>query len=195
MQKIILASTSPYRAELLQRLGVEFEQVASNTPEIRKCGETASAMSLRLATEKATSVANRQFGAIVIGADQVVEVNGQLLGKPGTVERARAQLRQQSGQLVSFYSGCAVAFNNDSGDLQLQSAVHQTRVLFRTLDKQQIDDYLAKDQPFNCAGSFKAESLGITLCASIESDDPTSLIGLPLITLVNLLRQFHPSVV
>ena len=202
MQKLILASASPYRAIQLKQLGLSFSQVPAAIDETPQHGELAAALCERLARQKATKIAEQYPGAAVIGADQVVEVAGELLGKPGTFAAARAQLRKQSGATVYFHSGCAAAYlqaHEDSHTLSkagshnalsvIESAVNTTRVVFKALSDAQIDDYLHRDQPFDCAGSFKSESLGISLCAAIYSDDPSSLVGLPLITTGQLLTK------
>lgn len=202
MQKLILASASPYRAIQLKQLGLSFSQVPAAIDETPQHGELAAALCERLARQKATKIAEQYPGAAVIGADQVVEVAGELLGKPGTFAAARAQLRKQSGATVYFHSGCAAAYLQPHEDSHtpskagshnalsvIESAVNTTRVVFKALSDAQIDDYLHRDQPFDCAGSFKSESLGISLCAAIYSDDPSSLVGLPLITTGQLLAK------
>ena len=218
MRTLILASASPYRAIQLKQLGLSFSQVPAAIDETPQHGELAAALCERLARAKATKIAKQHPGATVIGADQVVEVAGELLGKPGTFAAARAQLRKQSGATVYFHSGCAVAFAPPHEDshpplkegsheelhaaadnavrilrmariAHVESAVNTTRVVFKSLSDAQIDDYLRRDQPYDCAGSFKSESLGISLCAAIYSDDPSSLVGLPLITTAGLLAK------
>lgn len=218
MQTLILASASPYRAIQLKQLGLPFSQVPAAIDETPQHGELATALCERLAREKAARIAEHHPGAVVIGADQVVEVAGELLGKPGTFAAARAQLRKQSGATVYFHSGCAVAYAPPHEDshpplkegsheelhaaadnpvrilriariAHVESAVNTTRVVFKSLSDAQIDDYLRRDQPYDCAGSFKSESLGISLCAAIYSDDPSSLVGLPLITTAELLAK------
>ena len=213
MRTLILASASPYRAIQLKQLGLSFSQVPAAIDETPQHGELAAALCERLARAKATKIAEQHPGATVIGADQVVEVAGELLGKPGTFAAARAQLRQQSGAMVYFHSGCAAAcmrphensytppnagsnsalrtsqIPRTARTARIESAVNTTRVVFKALSDAQIDDYLHRDQPYDCAGSFKSESLGISLCAAIYSDDPSSLVGLPLITTGQLLAK------
>ena len=210
MRTLILASASPYRAIQLKQLGLSFSQVPAAIDETPQHGELAAALCERLARAKATKIAEQHPEATVIGADQVVEVAGELLGKPGTFAAARAQLRQQSGAMVYFHSGCAAACMRTHENshtppkagshsalrtlqiartAQIESAVNTTRVVFKALSDAQIDDYLHRDQPYDCAGSFKSESLGISLCAAIYSDDPSSLVGLPLITTGQLLAK------
>lgn len=189
MQPIILASSSPYKKMLLQRLGIEFTCAAPDIDESPLPGETAIAMAQRLAEEKAQRIAWDYPQAIVIGADQVEELDGAILGKPGNHQRAVAQLSAQSGRTVLFHCGISVAQINQ-GELTQQSRVNSTEVCFRTLSAQQIEDYLIADQPYDCAGSFKAEALGISLFAAVNSNDPSSLVGLPLIDLCSILGEW-----
>ncbi len=183
---LILASTSRYRQELLSRLRLPFEVCAPEVDERRLPQEQAPAMAMRLALAKARAVADRRREAVVIGSDQVADLHGQTLGKPGTYERALHQLRQQSGQHVGFHTAVAVVCTARSFERVALSTVD---VVFRKLDDSQIEHYLRTEQPFDCAGSAKCETLGIALVQSIESDDPTSLVGLPLIRTCELLRQ------
>ncbi|MBT4831848.1 MAG: septum formation protein Maf [Porticoccaceae bacterium] len=189
MQPIILASSSPYKKMLLQRLGIEFTCAAPDIDESPLPGETAIAMAQRLAEEKAQRIAWDYPQAIVIGADQVEELDGAILGKPGNHQRAVAQLSAQSGRTVLFHCGISVAQINQ-GKLTQQSRVNSAEVCFRTLSAQQIEDYLIADQPYDCAGSFKAEALGISLFAAVNSNDPSSLVGLPLIDLCSILGEW-----
>ncbi len=156
--------------------------------------ESAPQLAERLALEKARAVADKFPNAVVIGADQVAEVNGALLNKPFTHEQAVAQLTAQSGQLVLFHSGLAVIQIQPDGQIQQHSLVNTTEVEFRSLTMAQIDHYLISEQPYDCAGSFKAEGLGISLFSAVRSNDPTSLIGLPLIDLCSILPQFSIKV-
>lgn len=174
---------------LLQRLGIEFTCAAPDIDESPLPGETALAMAQRLAEEKAQRIAWDYPQAIVIGADQVEELDGAILGKPGNHQRAVAQLSAQSGRTVLFHCGISVAQINQ-GKLTQQSKVNSTEVCFRTLSAQQIEDYLIADQPYDCAGSFKAEALGISLFAAVNSNDPSSLVGLPLIDLCSILGEW-----
>ena len=184
--RLILASTSRYRRELLQRLRVPFDVVSPHVDETPLQGESPRALALRLALAKAEAVAVLHPDAVVIGSDQVCELDGQPIGKPGDHGRAVAQLRALSGRGAVFLTAVAVACRA-SGFVQMDLA--PVRVVFRTLADDEIERYLLLDQPYDCAGSAKSESLGIALLSSIDSDDPTALIGLPLIRTVRLLRE------
>jgi septum formation protein len=181
---LILASTSPYRRELLARLGVPFQCVAPGADEVRLADEPAGPMAARLARLKAELVAARHPGAIVIGSDQVALRGDEILGKPGTVERCREQLRASAGREVLFLTAVHIA----NGE-QAESHVDQTVVRFRELSAAEIDRYIEREQPLDCAGGFKAEALGIALFERIESIDPTGLTGLPLIWVCAALRR------
>ncbi len=183
---LILGSTSPYRRELLARLRLPFEVVAPQVDETAMPGEAPCALALRLALAKAQAVATLHPGAVVIGSDQVAELDGQAIGKPGTHQRATDQLRRMSGRSVAFHTAVAVV-RADTGFAQALLA--PVRVQFRALSDAEIEHYLRADQPYDCAGSAKCESLGVALLAAIESDDPTALVGLPLIRTAELLRQ------
>jgi len=182
---LILASTSPYRRELLQRLRLPFEVVAPHVDESTLPGETPAATSLRLARAKAQAVAERFPHRWVIGSDQVAELDGVAIGKPGDHARAVRQLQAMRGREVLFHTAVALA-HAASG--HLESAVVPVRVRFRALTDAEIETYLRLEQPYDCAGSAKCEGLGISLLDAIESDDPTALIGLPLIRTSALLR-------
>ena len=182
---LILASTSRYRRELLARLALPFETAAPDVDETPRAGEAPRELALRLALEKAQAVAARKPQAIVIGSDQVADLHGQPLGKPGTHERAAAQLARMSGQTVLFHTAVAVV---QASRGFAQSSLATVTVRFRTLDAATIERYLLAEQPYDCAGSAKSEGLGIALLQAIESDDPTALIGLPLIRTAQLLR-------
>ena len=182
---LILASTSRYRRELLGRLRLPFEAIAPEVDETAMPGETPAPMAARLALAKACAVAALQPGAVVIGSDQVCDLDGQALGKPGDHANATRQLRLLSGRTALFHT--AVAVVQPSTGFQ-QAALSAVRVQYRALTDQDIARYLHLDQPYDCAGSAKCETLGITLLESIESDDPTALIGLPLIHTTRLLR-------
>lgn len=182
---LVLASTSRYRRELLARLALPFETAAPDVDEIPRAGEAPRELALRLALEKAQAVAARKPQAIVIGSDQVADLHGQPLGKPGTHERAAAQLARMSGQTVLFHTAVAVV---QASRGFAQSSLATVTVRFRTLDAATIERYLLAEQPYDCAGSAKSEGLGIALLQAIESDDPTALIGLPLIRTAQLLR-------
>ena len=190
MSKLILASSSPYRKMLLQRLDIAFSCYSPNIDESPDPIETPEALAQRLATEKAKTVAEKFPGAIVIGSDQVAELNGQMLGKPGNHQRAQQQLRAQSGQTLLFHTGLALVQQLANGNIKQIQLVDTTQVSFRQLDNHQIERYLEREQPYDCAGSFKAEGLGISLFKAVSSQDPSSLIGLPLISLCTALREF-----
>ena len=182
---LILGSTSPYRHELLSRLRLPFEAIAPDVDETPHPGEAPRDLALRLALAKAQDVARRHPEAVVIGSDQVADLAGQPLGKPGTHERAVAQLQQMRGQTVIFQTAVAVACQA-SGFAQTELAAIEVR--FRDLSDAEIERYLRAEQPYDCAGSAKSEGLGIALLDAIVSDDPTALIGLPLIRTCRLLR-------
>ena len=188
---LILASTSAYRRELLARLRLPFSCNAPGVEETRRAGERPLALAVRLARAKAAAVALQHPDAWVIGSDQVAvrvdAVQGELiLGKPGTVARCLDQLRGCSGQIMSFLTAVAVVRHGDGSVVEF---VDTTRVAFRTLDEATIERYVAAESPLDCAGGFKSEGLGITLCESIDSTDPSALIGLPLIRLSSVLRS------
>jgi septum formation protein len=184
MPALILASTSRYRQELLGRLRIPFEAVAPEVDEAAQPGEAPAALAERLALAKARTVAARFPGAVVLGSDQVAELDGEAIGKPGTHENAAEQLRRMSGREVVFQTAVAVVA---PGVAAIERA--EVRVRFRTLSDAAIEAYLRADEPYDCAGSAKVESLGIALLEAVESDDPTALIGLPLIRTCALLRR------
>jgi septum formation protein len=182
---LILASTSRYRAELLERLGIHFSAAAPEVDETRQPDETAHALVERLSLAKARAVAVSSADALVIGSDQVAISGGEILGKPGTVERAVAQLQQLSGQKVQFLTGLAL-LNTRTGSEHVRLV--STPVTFRQLQQHQIENYVHREMPLDCAGAFKSEGLGIALFEQIGGTDPTALIGLPLIELCTLLQ-------
>ncbi len=182
---LILGSTSAYRRELLQRLRLPFEVVSPEVDETPQPGESPRDLALRLALAKARAVASRHPSALVIGSDQVADLGGEPLGKPGTHERAVAQLRRMRGRTVIFQTAVAVVCA-ETGFEQVELA--PARVRFRDLTDTEIETYLRAETPYDCAGSAKSEGLGITLLDAIESDDPTALVGLPLIRTARLLR-------
>jgi len=184
-QPLVLASTSPFRRELLTRLGISFETAAPDIDESPRTDETPDALVRRLSEAKARAIGESCSG-LIIGSDQVATNGTDILGKPGTHERAVAQLQQLSGKTVTFHTGLCL-LNSDSGELQLD--VVPFRVVFRQLDGEQIERYLQHDRPYNCAGSFKSEGLGITLFERMQGDDPTALVGLPLIRLTTMLAS------
>ncbi len=182
---LILGSTSPYRRELLARLRLSFDVAAPDVDETPQPGEPPHALACRLALAKAKTVAARFPAALVIGSDQVADLDGQPLGKPGNHARAVAQLRQMRGRTVVFQTAVAVVCR-DTGFAEVDLA--PVRVKFRELTDAEIEAYLRAETPYDCAGSAKSEGLGITLLESIENDDPTALVGLPLIRTARLLR-------
>ena len=184
--RLILASSSPYRRELLARLQVPFECVPPGADEQRLRGEAADALAIRLARLKAEAVAARHPDAIVIGSDQVAVRGTEILGKPGTIERCTGQLLQSAGREVAFLTAVHVI---DGRQGRAESHLDRTLVRFRTLAADEVARYIAADAPLDCAGGFKAESLGIALFERIESEDPTALTGLPLIWLCGALRR------
>ena len=183
--KLVLASTSSYRQMLLERLSIPFELARPDTDETPLPGEPPATTAERLAAEKARAVAAAWPDALIIGSDQVAYLGDQVFGKPGTESRAVAQLQQMSGQTVVFHTALAL-LNTRSGRLQTEGI--PTRVRFRTLTEAEIRRYVAKEQPLDCAGSAKSEGLGISLLEALSGDDPTALIGLPLIALSRMLR-------
>ena len=183
-KKIVLGSTSIYRAQLLDRLGLGYVTARPGTDESPLAGETPAATALRLAIAKAQSLSHKFQDALVIGADQVADQNGTAIGKPGSKKRAREQLQNMSGRILVFHSGLAL-LNTETG--RVQSRVVDTTVRFRTLSRHEIENYLGRENALDCAGGAKAEALGIALIASMQSDDPTALIGLPLIALIDML--------
>lgn len=183
--KLVLASTSPFRKDLLQRLGLAFETASPEVDESPLPGESPEALVARLAEAKAAAVAARFPDALVIGSDQVSVRDGEILGKPGTRERAVEQLAAAAGKEVRFVTGLCL--------LDTRSGVRRTDVVpftvrFRRLTRAQIERYVDREEPLNCAGSFKSEGLGIALFESMHGDDPSALIGLPLIRLVGMLE-------
>ncbi len=183
---LILGSTSRYRRELLQRLHVPFETAAPQVDETPQTGEAPAALALRLALAKARAVAALHPRAVVIGSDQVADLDGAPIGKPGSHERAAEQLRRMSGRTVVFHTALAVV-HAATGHAEVDSA--PVRVRFRELNEAEIERYLRIDEPYDCAGSAKCESLGVALLDSIDSDDPTALVGLPLIRTCAMLRR------
>ena len=184
-RQLILGSTSRYRRELLERLNIPFQVASPNVDETPLPQEEPSMLAERLALAKAKAVAVQFPQAVVIGSDQVADLNGQSLGKPGTHENAVVQLRMMRGQTVVFQTAVAVVCSETGFE---QSSLAAVRVKFRDLTDDEIENYLYIEQPYDCAGSAKSEGLGIALLASIDSDDPTALIGLPLIRTCQMLR-------
>ncbi|MBP7920470.1 MAG: septum formation inhibitor Maf [Limnohabitans sp.] len=182
---LILGSTSPYRRELLQRLRLPFEVVRPEVDETPHAGELPVALAQRLAMEKALAVARQHPQAVVIGSDQVADLDGEPLGKPGTHERAVAQLQRMRGHTVVFQTAVAVVCM-ESGFAE--QALAQVKVQFRQLSDAAIETYLRAEEPYDCAGSAKSEGLGIALLEQIDNQDPSALVGLPLIHTCRLLR-------
>lgn len=185
-RRLVLASTSPFRRQLLGRLGLPFDAAAPEVEESRLPDESPEALVLRLSEAKARAVASQFSDALVIGSDQVAVIDGQVLGKPGSRERAIAQLVCASGRRVTFLTGLCLV---DAASGRTHRACETFHVHFRTLSAEQVSRYVDREQPFNCAGSFKSEGYGVTLFERLEGDDPSALIGLPLIRLVDLLGR------
>jgi septum formation protein len=185
-QLLVLASTSAYRRELLQRLQLPFKTIAPEVDETPHDGESARETSLRLAQEKARAVADIYPNALIVGSDQVALLEGQQLGKPMTHDRAFAQLQAMRGKTTVFYTALAL-FNSRTG--HIQTGVEETQVTLRPLSDKEIEHYLRKEQPYHCAGSAKSEGLGIALIERMSGNDPNALIGLPLILLCDMLRN------
>ncbi|QJI30412.1 septum formation inhibitor Maf [Pseudomonas sp. ADAK18] len=184
MLPLLLASSSVYRRELLSRLHLPFTCSSPDIDESHRANETAEELVKRLAEEKARALAGSYPGHLIIGSDQVATLDDQIIGKPHTFEQAREQLLTASGKRVSFLTGLAV-LNSDTGHLQVDCIPFTVHM--RTLDAARIERYLRAEQPYDCAGSFKAEGLGVSLFQSTEGPDATSLVGLPLIRLVDML--------
>ena len=184
-RRLILGSTSRYRRELLERLQVRFDVVAPEVDETPRTGETPLALASRLALAKAHAVAARHPDAVVIGSDQVADLDGEPLGKPGDHQRATEQLRRMRGRTVVFQTAVAVVCRDTRFE---QHDLAPVRVDFRALTDSEIETYLRIEQPYDCAGSARSEGLGIVLLDAIHSDDPSALVGLPLIRTCRMLR-------
>lgn len=184
-RKLILGSTSPYRRELLERLRLPFDVAAPDVDESPQSGETPKQLACRLAMAKARAVAAQYPACVVIGSDQVAELDGHALGKPGNHARALTQLQQMRGKCVIFQTAVAVVCL-ETGFAQMDLA--QVKVSFRQLSDAEINAYLRAETPYDCAGSAKSEGLGIALLDSIDSDDPTALVGLPLIRTCRMIQ-------
>lgn len=185
MQQLILGSSSPFRAEILSKLGLPFIQVSPDIDESSLNGEQPEQLVQRLSEQKAYKIAESHPNALIIGSDQVAVLDGKVLGKPGNYENAMKQLMAASGKTVIFLTGLAL-FNSQTKNIQ--SVVEIFEVEFKALSTSQIAFYLRQEQPYQCAGSFKSEGLGISLFAKLNGNDPNSLIGLPLIRLISLLK-------
>jgi septum formation protein len=191
MRPLLLASTSPYRYDLLQRLGIEFGVVQPGVAEAHLEGEAPAIRARRLALAKARAVAAQHRDAVVIGSDQVAAAADAILDKPGDATRCAAQLERLSGATAVFYTACAViAFDGTRDHVH----VDRTDVSFRALSRAEIVRYVEREKPFDCAGGFKIEGLGISLFERVTTEDPTALIGLPLVWLANALRELGYSV-
>lgn len=186
MPQLILASTSPWRRALLEKLAIPFECAAPEVDETPLPGEAPRHLALRLAQKKAQSLAHRYPSHLIIGSDQICVLDGEITGKPLTEENARQQLLKARGNIVTFYTGLAL-YNSATGHLQTE--VEPFDVHFRHLSETEIEDYVRKERPLHCAGSFKSEGLGIALFERLEGRDPNTLIGLPLIALCQMLRR------
>ncbi|MBA2492446.1 MAG: septum formation protein Maf [Gammaproteobacteria bacterium] len=182
----VLASSSPHRKALLKRLGLDFEVVAPHVDETPRPGEIATDMVTRLALLKARAVGAQRAGALVIGSDQCAMRDGEILGKPGGFDAAVEQLAGSAGRCVTFHTGLCL-LDTASGETQIDEVI--SKVTFRTLSRAQITTYVRRETPYQCAGSFMSDRLGIALVEKIEGPDPTALIGLPLIQLVSMLTR------
>jgi septum formation protein len=189
--RLVLASTSPFRRELLARLGLPFETANPATDETALDGEMPETTALRLSEAKARAVAAQHPDALIIGSDQIACLDGQVFGKPGNHENAVIQLKTMRGRTVNFFTGLCL-LNAKTGKAHLRGV--PTQVTFRNLSDSEIENYLRKERPYNCAGSAKSEGLGIAVIAKMEGEDPNALIGLPLIALCDLFRLENLSV-
>ncbi len=188
---LILASTSRYRRELLERLGVSFRTMSSEVDETPLPGETPVELARRLARAKAQAVAAANPGAVVIGSDQVCDLDGAALGKPGSFEKSVEQLLRMQGKRVIFHTAVCVV----RADGSIEETVSDTILTMRALSRETIEDYVRREEPYDCAGSAKIERLGIALMESVASDDPTSLIGLPLMRVTGMLTRAGVTVI
>lgn len=186
MPSIVLASSSPYRRKLLEQIDLPFEWASPDVDETGLPGEMPLALVKRLAQLKAEALATRYPAHWIIGSDQAASLDGQILGKPGNLDNARRQLRTCSGRRVEFLTGLCLL---NSENRKYETIVEPFAAVFRNLSDEQIERYLEREQPFDCAGSFKVEGLGIALFERLEGNDPNALIGLPLIQLVTLLQR------
>lgn len=192
MARLVLGSSSPFRKALLEKLDLSFDCDSPDIDETPLKNEHPKDMVARLAKQKAQAIAERHPHSIIIASDQCATLDGKIIGKPGNHENAVEQLTQASGRTVTFYTSLCV-FN--AGTNQYEETVEPFYVYFRELNESQIENYLQKEQPYQCAGSFKSEGLGISLFSRLEGDDPNTLIGLPLIKLIAMLERFHIKVI
>lgn len=190
-KQLVLASSSPYRKKLLEQLNLDFISVSPNIDETQQPGEPLADTALRLAKEKAFAVADQFPDALIIGSDQTAVFNGQAMCKPGTHDVAVKQLQQCRGRLIMVHSAICL-LNTATGTKQTRNI--PTQIRFRNLTDAEIEHYLELEQPYDCAGSVKTEGLGITLLSEIQSNDPTAIIGLPLIALIDMLKAENYSV-
>ena len=186
MQKLVLASTSPFRQQILRKLNIEFDTASPDVNEDRLNNETPQQLVSRLSEAKAKAVANHYPDALIIGSDQIAVLDNEILGKPLNHENAKQQLTRASSKQITFYTGLCL-FNSATGNSQVRCVPF--KVFFRKLTDRQIEHYLQTEKPYNCAGSFKSEGFGISLFEKLEGDDPNTLIGLPLIELIRLLAN------
>ena len=184
--KLVLASTSPYRRALLERLGLSFDIASPDIDETAQDNESPEHLVTRLAEAKARAVASKHPESLIIGSDQVAVLDRQILGKPGDHQTALQQLNNASGRKVTFLTGLCL-LNTETNDFQINVTPYSVK--FRRLNSSQFENYLRREQPYDCAGSFKSEGLGIALFETMEGDDPNALIGLPLIALINMLTN------
>lgn len=192
LPQIVLASSSPFRRQLLEKIGIEFEAMSPDVDETPQDNEPPKELVARLALKKAQAVAQHYPSALIIASDQVAVLNQRIMGKPGNHDTAVKQLTEASGQQVLFLTSL-ILFNAQTQKYQCE--VIPFRVYFRPLSAAQIQNYLEKEQPYNCAGSFKSEGLGIALFDKLEGEDPNTLIGLPLIRLIKMLAQKNVNVI
>ena len=190
--QLVLASTSPFRRSILEKLGLPFDCHAPEVDETPHSGESPAQLVERLSIAKAQAVAAHLKGGLVIGSDQVAVIDNEIVGKPGNHENAVAQLQRAAGKTVTFLTGLALV---NATTASIQAEVVPFKVVFRQLAREQIENYLNAEQPYNCAGSFKSEGLGIALFERLEGDDPNTLIGLPLIRLIRMLEKEGMTVV
>lgn len=190
--KLVLASQSPYRRMALEQLGLSFECDAPHIDETPEDGEPIADLVRRLSIEKVRTVARRHPDALVLGGDQCATIDGRILGKPGNFDNAFEQLKRCSGRAIEFHSGMCLKKSDDENVLFSDNI---TRVVFRELSDDEIRAYIQADEPFDCAGSIRCEKLGTALLERIENNDPTSLMGLPLITLCGMLRECGVNVI
>lgn len=192
MKSLVLGSSSPFRKALLEKLGLEFETDSPDIDETPLKNESPEGMVARLAKLKALAIAERHPNSIIISSDQCATLDGAIIGKPGEHEAAVEQLTNASGRAVTFYTSLCLM---DTSSEQMEELVEPFHVYFRELSETQIENYLRKEEPYNCAGSFKSEGLGIALFERLEGKDPNTLVGLPLIELITMLRKFGIDVI